>query len=112
MKHLRSLLAGLAASALVVIAASSFSIAQPVAAPTPAPALSRPALPVPTPSLLFGQPTPPSIIPSAPPTLPPANLPTALPYPAYGSPAPGATALISEPGVPQIVDLDEAVAIG
>ncbi|HXP93163.1 MAG TPA: TolC family protein [Candidatus Binatia bacterium] len=104
MKLFRNLAAGLAASALVVIAASSFSSAQPVAAPTPAP--------LPTPSLLFGQPTPPSIIPSAPPTLPPANLPTALPYPAYGSPAPGATALISEPGVPQIVDLNQAVAIG
>ncbi len=112
MKLFRNLAAGLAASALVVLAASSFSSAQPVAAPTPPPAISPAALPIPTPSLLFGQPTPPSIIPSAPPTLPPANLPTALPYPAYGSPAPGATTLISAPGVPQIIDLQQSVAIG
>jgi outer membrane protein len=100
---LRALAAGLAASVLVVAGASSFSNAQQPGA-TP--------IPIPTASLLFGQPTPPSIIPSIPPTLPPANQPTSLPYPAYGSPAPGATALVNQAGVPQIIDLQQAVAIG
>lgn len=104
MSHLRIIAAGLAASALVVLAASSLTSAQPVAAPSAAPA--------PAASVLLGQPTAPSFIPSAPPTLAPANLPTSLPYPAYGSPAPGATALITTPGVPQIIDLQQAVAIG
>jgi outer membrane protein len=104
MSHLRIIAAGLAISAVVVLTASSLTSAQPVAAPVPRPA--------PTASFLLGQPTAPSIIPSAPPTLAPANLPTSLPYPAYGSPAPGATTLISAPGVPQIIDLQQAVAIG
>lgn len=112
MMQFRSLAGGLAAVALVVVGASSLSVAQPAAAPpSPAPIGSTP-LPGPTASFLFGQPTPPSIIPSAPPTLPPANQPTTLPYPAYGSPAPGATALTSAPGVPQIVNLQQAIAIG
>src|SRR5579883_439608 len=112
MTSLRPLAGGLAAVALVILAAS-FSNAQPAARPTPIPtATGRPALPLPTPSFLFGQPTAPSIIPSVPPTLPPANQPTSLPYPAYGSPVPGATALIAAPGIPQIVDLQQAIAIG
>lgn len=109
MNHFRVFTAGFAATALVVIAASSFSNAQPTAGPTAPPR----ALPIPTPSfLLGGPPTPLSIIPSAPPTLAPANQPTSLPYPAYGSPAPGATTLVNQTGVPQIVDLNQAIAIG
>src|SRR5579875_2481163 len=93
MTSLRPLAGGLAAVALVILAAS-FSNAQPAARPTPIPtATGRPALPLPTPSFLFGQ-------------------PTSLPYPAYGSPVPGATALIAAPGIPQIVDLQQAIAIG
>lgn len=112
MMQLRSLATGLAAAALVVVGASSLSVAQPTAAPPPASMTTPAALPIPTPSFLFGQPTPPSIIPSVPPTLPPANQPTALPYPAYGSPAPGATSLVSAPGVPQIINLQQAIAVG
>jgi outer membrane protein len=112
MKRFRTLAAGLASTAVVVVTAASFSSAQPAAAPSPSP---RPTFPIPIPSATFltgGPPAPGGIIPSAPPTLAPANLPTSLPYPAYGSPAPGATSLVSSPGIPQVIDLNQAIAIG
>ncbi|GAC1424196.1 MAG: TolC family type I secretion outer membrane protein [Candidatus Velthaea sp.] len=38
--------------------------------------------------------------------------PTTLPYPAYGTPAPGVNNGVVNPSVPQVVDLDQAIAIG
>jgi outer membrane protein len=113
MMQLRAVAIGLVVAALVVLGASFSGAQQPAANPTPVPGVTpAAAIPAPTPSLLFGEPTPPSIIPSVPPTLPPANEPTSLPYPAYGSPAPGATALVNVAGVPQVISLQQSIAIG
>lgn len=97
MISLRSIGVGLVTTALVVIGVSSFSGAQPAPSPVPSGAMTIPT---------------PGIIPTTPPTLAPANQPTSLPYPAYGSPAPGATSLVGQPGVPQVVTLSQAIAIG
>jgi outer membrane protein len=45
------------------------------------------------------------------PSIGPASSPTALPYPAYGTPAPGVASTVTEPGVPQVVTLSQAIAI-
>jgi outer membrane protein len=45
-------------------------------------------------------------------TLPPASQPTSMPYPAYGTPVPGVNGGEIDPGVPQVVTLDQAIAIG
>lgn len=49
--------------------------------------------------------------PSATATPIPIAAPTALPYPAYGTPAPAVAARVVQPGIPQTVTLDQAVAI-
>jgi outer membrane protein TolC len=54
------------------------------------------------------QPTPYPLI-----TLGPANAPTTMPFPAYGSPVPGVgTGPAPQPGVPQIINLTQAVEVG
>ena len=45
-------------------------------------------------------------------SLPPASQPLTLPYPAYGTPVPGVNRGVPSAGVPQVVSLDQAVAIG
>jgi outer membrane protein len=45
-------------------------------------------------------------------TLPPASQPTSMPYPAYGTPVPGVNGGESNPGIPQVVTLDQSIAIG
>lgn len=100
MRFLRASATGFGAAALALVALASFSSAQTI----------RPRS-APTPRLTPG-PAVTAFIPTAPPTLPPANSPTTMPYPAYGSPAPGATASAAAAGVPQIVDLNQAIAIG
>lgn len=80
------------------IAGAQSSTTAPAAAPrgtpTPAPRLT----PVPLPSPIA--------------SLPPASQPLTLPYPAYGTPVPGVNRGVPAPGVPQVVSLDQAVAIG
>ncbi|MGD0473360.1 MAG: TolC family protein [Candidatus Velthaea sp.] len=44
--------------------------------------------------------------------LPPASQPTSMPYPAYGTPVPGVNSGEVNPGVPQVVTLDQSIAIG
>ncbi len=53
----------------------------------------------------------PTIQPNATITLPPASQPTSLPYPAYGTPVPGVNNGEPAAGVPQVISLDQAVAI-
>ncbi|MFN2459805.1 MAG: TolC family protein [Candidatus Velthaea sp.] len=101
-QHLRAL-AGVALAALVVsTTAPGIVRAQP---PPAASASPRPA-PAQRPGPLS------SIAPNAVVTLPPASQPTSMPYPAYGTPAPGVDTGVANPNVPQIVTLDQAIAIG
>jgi outer membrane protein len=69
----------------------------PAAYGTP-PAAGAPATPVPIPSPIT--------------SLPPASQASALPYPAYGTPVPGVNRGVPVAGIPQVISLDQAVAIG
>jgi outer membrane protein len=65
----------------------------------------------------YGSPVPamngaPASLPSPISSLPPASQPLTLPYPAYGTPVPGVNRGVPSTGVPQVVSLDQAVAIG
>ena len=96
--HLRAL-TGVALSALVIgTTAPRLVHAQPNSSPTPLPSA------VPMPHGTFD--------PNATIVLPPASEPTTLPYPAYGTPVPGVNTGVVNPQVPQVLALDEAVAIG
>lgn len=53
-----------------------------------------------------------TVAPNATVTLAPASQPTQLPYPAYGTPAPGVNSGVANPNVPQVITLDQAIAIG
>jgi outer membrane protein len=44
--------------------------------------------------------------------LPPASQPTSMPYPAYGTPVPGVNGGEVDPGVPQVITLDQSIAVG
>jgi outer membrane protein len=93
-QHLRTL-AGVALSALVIGTTWPRIVrAQPSPAPSAAP----------LPRGTFN--------PNATITLPPASQPTSLPYPAYGSPVPGVNGGEVDPNVPQVITLDQAIAIG
>jgi outer membrane protein len=94
--HLRTL-AGVALSALVITTAAPRLVR---AQPTPAAFPSA----VPMPHGTFN--------PNAKITLPPASQPTSMPYPAYGTPVPGVNGGEVKPGVPEVVTLDQAIAIG
>jgi outer membrane protein len=96
--HLRTL-AGVALLALVVGTTAPRIVR---AQPTPAPMGAR--SPVPLPAGTFN--------PNAVVTLPPASQPTSLPYPAYGTPVPGVNGGQVDPTIPQVVTLDQAIAIG
>lgn len=73
---------------------------------------------------LVGAQTQPAALPSAVPqprgtfnpnatiVLPPASQPTSMPYPAYGTPVPGVNGGQVDPNIPQVVTLDQAIAIG
>jgi len=70
------------------------SLACPIAsAPASAAQKNAPATPIPLPSIGL------------------ATNPEALPYPAYGTPAPSVVSTVTEPGVPQVVTLTQAIAI-
>jgi outer membrane protein len=56
--------------------------------------------------------TGPASLPSPISSLPPASQPVTLPYPAYGTPVPGVNRGIPAAGIPQVVSLDQAIAIG
>ena len=80
----------------------------------PAGAQATMVAPAPAPS---GAPTAPPAggpvaLPSPIASLPPASQPVTLPYPAYGTPVPGVNRGVPTTGVPQVVSLDQAVAIG
>jgi outer membrane protein TolC len=100
-------LAGLALFALTVIPMS--------AAQVNAQATMSPSTPTPAP---YGSPVPgqrvtgPASLPSPISSLPPASQPLTLPYPAYGTPVPGVNRGIPAAGIPQVVSLDQAIAIG
>jgi len=73
------------------------------------------------PRIVHAQPKPaptarPSAVPSVSPTgeieLPPASVPTNMPYPAYGTPVPGVDTGVVDPSVPQVITLNQSIAIG
>jgi outer membrane protein TolC len=101
------MLAGLALFALTVFPCSTARVdAQATmspAPPTPAP-YGSPAAPARTGG--------PAALPSPISSLPPASQPVTLPYPAYGTPVPGVNRGVPAAGIPQVVSLDQAVAIG
>lgn len=98
--------AGLALFALSAFAwgimPAGAQVTKATAAPTPAPYLT----PIPVSS------AGPAALPSPLSSLPPASQPYTLPYPAYGTPVPGVNRGVPAAGVPQVVTLDQAVAIG
>jgi outer membrane protein len=99
----------LAALALFALTASPWGA-------MPAGAQAKMAAPPPTPAP-YGSPLPagmsgPSSLPSPISSLPPASQPVTLPYPAYGTPVPGVNRGVPAAGIPQVVSLDQAVAIG
>jgi outer membrane protein len=83
------------------------------AAPAGAQATMKSPPPTPAP---YGSPIPanagPAALPSPISSLPPASQPLTLPYPAYGTPVPGVNRGVPAATVPQVVSLDQAVAIG
>jgi outer membrane protein len=99
-------LAGLALFALSAVALgvvpAGAQVAKPAATPTPAPYMT----PIPVSS------SGPIALPSPISSLPPASQPYTLPYPAYGTPVPGVNRGVPAAGVPQVVTLNQAVAIG
>jgi outer membrane protein len=100
-------LAGLALLALTALPLSAEQVN--------AQATMSPAPPTPAPN---GSPRPassmsaPVSLPSPISSLPPASQPVTLPYPAYGTPVPGVNRGIPAAGIPQVVSLDQAIAIG
>jgi outer membrane protein len=96
--HLRTL-AGVALSALVITTTAPRLVR---AQPTPGPAAFPSAVPIPRGTFN----------PNAKITLPPASQPTSMPYPAYGTPVPGVNGGEVKPGVPAVITLDQAIAIG
>jgi outer membrane protein len=54
----------------------------------------------------------PEPVPSPITSLPPASSPSTLPYPAYGTPVPGIDRGVPTAGVPQVISLQQAIAIG
>jgi len=92
------MLAGGAIIALTVVSLGAAPVAAQGTMPVPAasPVVAPTPLAIPSPIL----------------SLPPASQASALPYPAYGTPVPGVNRGVAVPGVPQIVSLDQAIAIG
>lgn len=92
--HLRTL-AGVALAALVIS----------TTAPRLVRAQQKPtAMRVPMPSGTFN--------PNATISLPPASQPTSMPYPAYGTPVPGVNGGHVDPSIPQVITLDQSIAVG
>jgi len=86
-------------------------VALVVASTTPAMVRAKQPGSLPTPAPLGTVGPAPTIQPDAVITLPPASRPTSLPYPAYGTPVPGVNGGVVAAGVPQVITLDQAVAI-
>jgi outer membrane protein len=96
-------LAGLALFALTTLQWSAAPTnAQGTMAPSPTPAASGAPAAIATPVA----------IPSPISSLPPASQASTLPYPAYGTPVPGVNRGVPVAGIPQVITLDQAVAIG
>jgi outer membrane protein TolC len=95
---------------VALIALAAVSLGRPVYGQTPAVPAASPTLPATTPAP-YALPSP---VPVASPisSLPPASSASALPYPAYGTPVPGVNRGVAVANVPQIVSLDQAIAIG
>jgi outer membrane protein len=94
-------LAGLALFALTALPLGAPPAGAQAPQPSPAPAV--------TPATALATPV---AIPSPISSLPPASQPSTLPYPAYGTPVPGVDRGVPAPGLPQVVTLDQAIAIG
>ena len=92
----------LSAYALGVVPAGAQMKTTGTSSPTPAPYMT----PIPVSS------SGPVALPSPISSLPPASQPYTLPYPAYGTPVPGVNRGVPAAGVPQVVTLNQAVAIG
>jgi len=93
-----------------------FALSAFPAGTVPAGAQGTMTAPPPTPAP-YGSPLPagaggPAALPSPISSLPPASQPVTLPYPAYGTPVPGVNRGVPAAGIPQVVSLDQAVAIG
>lgn len=98
-------LAGVALAAFAVVSwAGGPAYAQPQSAPARVASPQPTAVPIALPS--------PVAVPSPITSLPPASQAATLPYPAYGTPAPGVNRGVAVPTVPQIISLDQAIAIG
>jgi outer membrane protein len=95
-------LAGLALFALVALSVSAIPAGAQATRSAPNPAA-------------VGSPPPgtvPIAVPSPISSLPPASSAQTLPYPAYGTPVPGVNRGVPSASIPQVVSLDQAVAIG
>jgi outer membrane protein TolC len=97
--------------ALAVLAVVSFARVPAGAQPQSAPARTASPRPAPSASAPPTMPTP-VPVPSPITSLPPASQAATLPYPAYGTPAPGVDRGVAVPNVPQVITLDQAIAIG
>ncbi len=111
-------LAGVALLALAAISwgvpASGQTPARPAAGPT---APAAPTGGTPPPLTANASPTPyalpsPQPVPSPITSLPPASQPSTLPYPAYGTPVPGVDRGVKVSAIPNVVSLEQAIAIG
>ena len=92
----------LATSAAALLLACAWALPLTLRAqPAPPPGTTVVPTPIPVPT----------IAPSAIPTLPPASASLSLPYPAVGTPAPGVTANVANPSVPQTITLRQAILI-
>jgi outer membrane protein len=98
-------LAGLALLALTALPLSAARVEAQAARPSPTPTPAPVGTPPPS---TIG----PASLPSPISSLPPASQAVTLPYPAYGTPVPGVNRGVPAAGIPQIVSLDQAIAIG
>ena len=98
-------LAGLALFALTALPFSTVRVEAQAPRPSPSPTPAAVGSP---PASVSG----PASLPSPISSLPPASQAVTLPYPAYGTPVPGIDRGVPAVGIPQIVSLDQAIAIG
>jgi multidrug efflux system outer membrane protein len=94
-------LAGLALFALVALSVSTVPAGAQATRSAPIP----PATGTPLPGMV------PNAVPSPISSLPPASQPQTLPYPAYGTPVPGVNRGVPAASIPQVISLNQAVAI-
>lgn len=105
-----ALAAALLAAAAALPALPAGAQPRPAATASPRPTLSPPPRATAPPATNLPGPAP---LATPLTSLPPASQPnSALPYPAYGSPAPGVDAGVPSAALPEVVTLEQAIAIG